>query len=173
MGKLLSIGSIVSDLKNRKRYRVVAIAENNITLCEMDIEQFSLSQIDKKVLFSLLFSDELAITEEETIVFDKEQLKDEYQKKFEEKRKMMREVLKIYGPSYMDLSGRKQKPELKAIMEKYNCPRNSFWRICTVYFQSGLRDYSLVDARHFRKTDGYNYESKTGRPSEYLEENPL
>lgn len=171
MNIMLTVGNIIIDESNEKRYRVVAIVNDEVTLCEMDTSKFSLSLLNKQTLFELVGNGELEIEKEDIFVFDKEKLPDEHKEKFEIKQKMMMEVISTYGPSYIELSGRKTKNDIKRIMNKYNMPRNSFWRICTQYFQSGLQDYSLVDSRCFGTNTGkvYSYQTKTGRPAEYFD----
>ena len=167
---MLSVGNIILDTKSNKKYRVVAIVNDEITLCEMDTTKFRLSLINVKTLFSLIASEELIAYKEEAVIFDKNALPDNLRKKFEEKQKIMREVIAIYQPSFIELTGRKSKKQIKEIISKYKIPRNSFWRMCTIYFQSGLQDYGLIDARHFGHTGkDYTYESKTGRPTEYFD----
>ena len=168
---MLSVGDIVVDNKGGKKHRVVAIVNDEITLCEMGISQFVLTLLNKETLFNLVDIGDLAIQKDEIFVFDKDKLPDNVKEKFELKQKMMLEVVNAYAPSFIDLSGRKSKEDIKTIMEKYNMPRNSFWRVCTSYFQSGLQEYSLVDSRYFGTNTGkqYKYETKTGRPTEYLE----
>lgn len=168
---MLSVGDIVVDNKGGKKHRVVAIVNDEITLCEMGISQFVLTLLNKETLFNLVDIGDLAIQKDEIFVFDKDKLPDNVKEKFELKQKMMLEVVNAYAPSFMDLSGRKSKEDIKNIMEKYNMPRNSFWRVCTSYFQSGLQEYSLVDSRYFGTNTGkqYKYETKTGRPTEYLD----
>ena len=168
---MLSVGDIVVDNKGGKKHRVVAIVNDEITLCEMGISQFVLTLLNKETLFNLVDIGDLAIQKDEIFVFDKDKLPDNVKEKFELKQKMMLEVVNAYAPSFIDLSGRKSKEDIKNIMEKYNMPRNSFWRVCTSYFQSGLQEYSLVDSRYFGTNTGkqYKYETKTGRPTEYLE----
>lgn len=171
MNIMLTVGNVIIDDAKNKQYRVIAIVNDEITLCEMNTTKFSLSLLNKSTLFSLIINDELILTSDEVFIFDKAKLPDEAREKFEIKQKMMSEVIKAYGPSFMDLNGRKSKDIIKEIMEKYNFPRNSFWRICTNYFQSGFQDYSLVDARYLGVNTGkiYNHETKAGRPSEYFE----
>lgn len=168
---MLSIGDIVIDNKSNKKHRIVAIVNNEITLCEMEITSLSLSLLDKKTLFSLILTEDIIVQKEESFVFDKNKLPDEAKEKFEIKQKIMTEILKIYGPQYIELAGKKPKNEIKEVLAKYNFPKSSFWRICVSYFQSGMQDYSLVDSRYLGVNKGktYNYDSKAGRPTEYLE----
>lgn len=171
MDVMLSVGNIVIDNTSGKQYRVVAMVKDEITLCEMKTTKFSLTLISKESLFSLVSSGDFIIHKEEPIIFDKNDLPDNFKEKFEVRQRLMREVVNLYQPSFIEMNGKKRGRELKEIMTKYDLPRCSFWRICTPYFQSGLQDYSLVDARYFGANTGksYNYETKTGRPSEYFE----
>lgn len=171
MDIMLTIGDIIIDKTNDKKYRVVAIVNNEITLCEMNISNFSLSLISMNTLMSLILNEEILLDKEEKVIFDKNKLPDDIREKFEIKHQMMIDVLKAYAPNYMDLYGRKSKESVNKIVDKYNIPRNSFWRICTQFFQSGLQDYSLVDARVFGVNTGktYKHETKAGRPNEYFD----
>ena len=160
MNVMLSIGDIVIDNKSNKKHRIVAIVNNEITLCEMEITSLSLSLLDKKTLFSLILTEDIIVQKEESFVFDKNKLPDEAKEKFEIKQKIMTEILKIYGPQYIELAGKKPKNEIKEVLAKYNFPKSSFWRICVSYFQSGMQDYSLVDSRYLGVNKGktYNYD---------------
>lgn len=168
---MLSVGNIITDNQSNKQYRVVAMVNNEITLCEMNTTKFSLSLINKETLFSLIINNELTMNQTESFVFNKNELTDDFKQKFEKKKNAMNEIISAYGPSFMDLSGKKSKKDVDKIIAKYNIPRNTFWRMCVSYFQSGFQDYSLVDSRYFGTNTGktYTYETKTGRPNEYLD----
>lgn len=168
---MLTVGNVIIDENNNKKYRVVAIVKDEITLCEMNVSYFSLSIINKNTLISLVLNNELNIATEECVVFDKYKLPDDMRKSFEMKKNIMSEITNAYGPSFIELSGKKPKKQVKEIIKKYNFPKSTFWRMCAIYFQSGLQDYSLVDGKHFGNTVGktYNTTKKSGRTSEYLE----
>ncbi len=175
MDYILSVGNIIVDHKNRKNYRVVAMVKSLVTLCEMNTTKFSLMQMELSILLGLVNDTCLSITKDEEVVFDENDLNNEFKSKYLERKSIMNDVLKAFGPTYIELSGRKQKPELETILKKYNCPRNTFWRFCCDYFQSGFRNSSLVDSRYFGSNKGksYNYSTKTGRPTEYLSNNGI
>ena len=61
--------------------------------------------------------------------------------KFETKKKIMLEVVSAYGPTFMELNEKNQKKEVKKIIEKYDIPKWTFWRMCTSYFQ---RDFKIT-----------------------------
>ena len=166
---MLTIGNVIIDENNNKKYRVIAIVKDEITLCEMEVTNFSLSIIDKSTLFSLVLKDEIIIQKESEIIIDKEKLSDKNREKFELKKKVMEEIILAYGPSFIELSGKKSKNKVKEILQKYNFPKSTFWKTCTQYFQSGMKEYSLVDAKQFGLNSGkrYTHTKKAGRPTEY------
>lgn len=171
MDIMLSVGNIIIDENNGKKYRVIAIVNDDITLCEMETTKFLLSLLNKTVLFSLITSKELSIYSDEPFVLNESDLPEYAQMKFKNAKAMMIEIAKVYGPTYIDLSNKKQKPEAKRIMEKYGFSKCLFYRTCCSYFQSGMQDYSLVDARYLsHKSDKeYSYKTKGGRPSEHFD----
>lgn len=59
---MLTVGNVIIDESNNKKYRVVAIVKDEITLCEMNISSFSLLIINKNMLFSLISTGDLIIT---------------------------------------------------------------------------------------------------------------
>ena len=71
------------------------------------------------------------------------------------------------------LYGKHDKPELKELLNKYDIAKNSFWRLCTRYFQSGMKPYSLLDKKSFGVNKGktYQYTNKPGQKSKYVESN--
>lgn len=131
---MLTVGNVIIDESNNKKYRVVAIVKYEITLCEMNISSFSLSIINKNMLFSLISTGDLIITNEESIIVDIAKLSEEMKQKFETKKKIMLEVVSAYGPTFMELNGKTKKKEVKKIIEKYDIPKWTFWRMCTSYF---------------------------------------
>ena len=168
---ILTVGNIIMDECNNKKYRVIAIVKNEITLCEMSVTNFSLSIIDYSTLFSLISKDEIILQEEDEIIIDKEKLSESNRRNFELKKKIMKEIVDAYGPSFIELSGKKTKKKVKEILEKYNFPKSTFWKICAQYFQSGMKDYSLVDSKQFGLNSGkqYIHTTKAGRPTEYYD----
>ena len=165
----LSVGIIIIDETNNKKYRVIAIVKDEITLCEMNITALSLSVLNMQTLLTLMADQKFSIYDDEKYIFIKEDLPKEAKKKFELKQKMMTEVVKAYGPSYMNMMGKKSKTTITEIIQKYNYPKSSFWKLCAKYFQSGMQDYVLIDGRYLglNKGKNYSYNEKGGRPETY------
>ena len=169
MNITLTVGNVIIDEDNNKQYRVIAIVKDEITICEMNITSLSLSILKMQTLLSLIADGNFTIYDEEKYIFNKDDLPEEAVERFELKRKMMTEVVKAYGPSFIDLMGKKSKNIITEIISKYNYPKSSFWKLCAKYFQSGCQDYSLVDSRYLglNKGKSYSYDAKGGRPEKY------
>lgn len=154
MGTKLSIGSIVVDKNNNKRFRVIAIVDNEITICEMDINKLLLSSIYTETLLQFVSDGEMYIEYEEKKIIDTEKLPDKIREKFCIRKEIMSKVIKAYAPSFVDLSGHQKKDFIENILEEYKMPRNTFWRMCTAYLQSGFQDSALIDSRYFGNLTG-------------------
>ena len=169
MDILLSVSNILVDTHKNTKYRIVAIVNNDVTLCQLDTSKLELLLVNKSKLLSLIATGQIVVDKPEPFIFDKNNLSENALAAFTKKKNVMSEVLAVYAPLYIDLSGRKTKKELKEILERYKIPNNTFWRFCLKYFQSGFQDYSLVDEKCFGINTGktYNHTVKAGRPSEY------
>lgn len=168
---MLTVGNVIIDEDKNKQYRVVAVVKDEITLCEMNVSYFALSIVQQSTLFSLIMAGEVLLKDGQNIVINKDELSNDARKKFEIKKQMMLDVLNAYGPTFIELNGKKPKRKIKEILNKYNYQKSTFWRTCINYFQSGFQDYSLVDGKQFGNTTGKSlqYSKKTGRPSEYFD----
>lgn len=167
----LSVGMILLTRDNSKRYRVIAIMADNIVLCEMDITKLNLLAYDSRVIINMMANNDFTVEQEDVVIFDANTLSDGIKKRYENKRNMMNVVVKEYGPSFLGLCGKKQRPALQAIMKKYSISGATFWRTCTQFLQSGMKDISLVDSKAFGMNKGkeYQYDSKPGPKSEYFD----
>lgn len=167
---LFEIGTIIKNVKDKKEYRIIALFEDTIILCEMGITNLYIFQFDKSVLISLLMSDEYICREDQSPVFDIDKLPYAIRNKFIERRNLMNDVLQQYGPTFLELNKKGLKPGVESLITKYNINRSTFWRTCIKFFQSGMRESSLVDQKAFGVNTGktYRYTKKTGRPPEYF-----
>lgn len=167
---IIAVGDIIKDSKSNIRYRVVSIMPEHLVLCEMDTTKFNLYIYALQFVVEMLMSNNFVTEDEENIIFDIETFSENVREKYKKKLGMMNELCAIYGPSFVGLVGRKYRQECHDIMERYNCPENTFNRTCAAYFQSGMKTYSLVDKKAFGANKGkkYQYNSKPGKRSEYL-----
>lgn len=167
---ILSIGDILKDIKTGKKYRIVSIYNDYVELCEMEIKQFKIAAHIQKSILNLLANGDVSLENDREVIFDKNKLPEKARNEYQRKKRMMNDVIKMYFPTFSKMTGRKAKPELKKIMLSYNIPKNTFWRICTHFFQSGMKEYSLVNARTLGLVIPrcYQYRVKTGKKSKEL-----
>ena len=165
------VGGILKDIKTETRYRILSITQDEIIMCEMDTSKFKLTANNLKTIILLVADGELVNETEDIMIFDPDTLTDNIKTKYEKRKRVVSEIINTYSNNLMSLNGKGAKPELRAVLEKYHMPLNSFWRMFTKYMQSGMKDYSLVDKRFWGTNNGttYFYKTKTGRKSEYLE----
>lgn len=171
---IFAVGNILSNKYNHTRYRVISILGDTVVLCLMDTSKFELAFFDIEMVTDSINDESIIIEkDEDAIIFDSNVLSKSARKKFETKFKLLQEVVNIYGPSYARLYGKHDKPELKELLNKYDIAKNSFWRLCTRYFQSGMKPYSLLDKKSFGVNKGktYQYTNKPGQKSKYVESN--
>ena len=151
---ILSIGNIVIDKQNNKKHRVVAIVNEEVTLCEMETNKLLLSSIYIETLLQFISNKEMYIENDEKKIIDIEKVPEKIREKFKTRKEIMLKVMKAYAPSFIELSGHQKKDFIENLLKEYNMPRNSFWRVCTAYFQSGFQDSALIDGRYFGNLTG-------------------
>lgn len=158
-----STGDILAESENR--YRIIYVSETETVLCKMDISKFDVFELSNDILLQIISNNEISIFHEKSIVFDIYRLSDRLKERYENRKQLMKEITLVYGPKFLGLNGRKAKPELNMILEKYSCPKSTFWRICTKYFQQGMQDFALIDEKAFglNKGKSYNYQKRPGR----------
>ena len=171
MHSILATGDILIDRETDKRYRVVEMDGEEVTLCQMDITTLQLYSQTTKNLIQMIFDKKLVKGESDKMVFDHHALSEQAKRKYDDKKKIINEVMNIYHHNLLLLMGKIARPELKEVIQKYSIPVNSFWRMLTKYLQSGMQDFSLVDSRDMGINKGKVYEGtkKAGRKSQYFE----
>lgn len=171
MYEILKVGNILRDKETGNRYRIISISQNTIILCELDTEKLNLVDNDCAIVLELLSDNEISLDEDkDDFIFDINVLSDTLKSKYEARKKVISEVMRVYESRLMDLMGKASKSELQDILKRYSFPKSSFWRMFTKYMQSGMKDYALVDKRGFRKKGlEYTYSVKTGKTSNYYE----
>ena len=170
MDSIMAVGSILRDTKSGSIYRIVSMSDAETILCEMYVNTFSLSTFDTQSLIQLYLDKEIVKESEDEEIFDINKLPEKAQKDYRKKKSLVSEVINAYGYRLMSLNGKQSKPELREILDKYETPKNTFWRVFTKYMQSGMKDYSLIDTRYlgFNKGKEYTFITKPGRNSEYF-----
>lgn len=167
---LIQVGSLITLNSKNDKYRIISLYGKNVILCKSNSSKLEIVQLSKENLIGLFMDNECFIEKDEGMIFDYNSLPSKAQEIFKKKKKVMVETCNIYGPTYMDLSNKKPKPEIKKILKENNMTTDSFWRTIKKYLQSGFKDYSLIDARYLGRNKGKSYtlSAKPGAKSKYF-----
>ena len=156
LGCMIQIGEV--------DYRVISLFEEGTILCKLNTGKLELSYWTLKKLFSLIEKGEAVIDHDTEHVVDEEQLSDRARKDFLYKKEIMQRIVEVYGPEFIQLQGRGPIPVIDEIVKENILSRSTIRRLIVRYLQSGLKDYSLVDRRAFRRSGEINaYKKRTGR----------
>ena len=169
---ILQVGDVIVDYTENTKYRVIAIQNDVIVLCEMDIDKLSLIDYNLNIALELIAQNQLEVQRPTFRIFDESMLSDETREKFLKKKSAMQDLAKTYGPTFLELASKKPKPVVKEIMKKYDIKMTAFWATCRKYLQGGMQDIALVDQKAFGNSKGkeYEYSNKPGKRHEYLDD---
>ena len=174
MESLFSVGDIAIDKKENYKYRIISLLPQVVVLCQMDISKLKILHVDKTAFISLMNNCSIEIKKDETkFIVDDWYLNDpDREKVFDIKLDAIQSVIKLYEPDFIDLSSKKQKPELNEIILKSGIKKTTFWVCLRKYLQSGMNKSSLMDKRFLGHNKGkvYEFQNKSGRKSNYFED---
>lgn len=161
----LGIGDILKVKKDNIRYRIIAVMSGKyLYLCELDISKLNIIMISYIGAVEKITKGEVTLLPKENSFIDYDNIPQKYLEKLEIKKKLIEDVEKLYGPTFIDLCGTKPKPELKNIYLKHGVSKANFWKIILKYLQSGLNISSLIDGHYVRKSEReIVYKNRTGR----------
>ena len=128
-----------------KAYRIIYILSPNIVLCRMNIEKLDIAEYDLQAIRTgVLNGDINVITDNDNPVVDISKLSEKEAEAYQVKSSIIKEIVKNYGPAYLDLMGKKHKEPISKILQKYDLKKKAVWKICRVYLQSGMKESSLL-----------------------------
>lgn len=128
-----------------KAYRIIYILSTNIVLCRMNIEKLDIAEYDLQAIRTgVLNGDINVITDNDNQVVDISKLSEKEAEAYQVKSSIIKEIVKNYGPAYLDLMGKKHKEPISKILQKYDLKKKAVWKICRVYLQSGMKESSLL-----------------------------
>lgn len=140
-------------------------------VCQINTTKLVINYYSATDLREQIRNNYFSVIEETPIVLNIDAMKPDERKRFEAKKAIVKEITDIYGPTFIGLTGKFKRPEVNAILEKYDIKRNVFWRIIRLYLQSGCQLISLADNRSQNALSvprpKMNYGKKVGRPTKY------
>lgn len=166
-----TVGDVLTSKNNLEKYRIIFISNSSTVLIQLNTTKFVLKEIESHIIVDLLNNGLFEIDKEvEDKIFDETRLSDSVRISYLKKLQIINAIISVYGPDFMGLSGKISRPDIKELCDQYGISKSTFWKSVRDYFQSGMKNISLVDVRAFGVSKGktYSYTKKPGRKSEYL-----
>lgn len=166
----LKIGYILNDRKNHNKYSIIYVSEEFVVICAdtHSKRKLLLIQQPSSEIYKLIEDGIIIVENTEAPIVDEKSLTENGKKQYQRNLKIIKEIEREYGPTYLGLMGKKKKPVIDKLCEEYNFSRQSIWRIIIRYLQSGCQLSSLVETRG-RTKGGHNKANSLlpGRAPEY------
>lgn len=164
----LKIGSIITNLKNELKYRVIYIFDGLVVMVFITNKDSKLEIIQlPKLNIVEEFNNQVYIIEPPKYKqFDFNSLSERNQNIYNRNLDIVNTISKAYGPCYFDLATKKSKPIIKELSHKYNISSKTILGIEKKYLMSGFDTYSLISEKGKNKNKR-TYANKTGRPSKF------
>lgn len=163
MEKQLRINSVLFDIKNGKSYRIIHFDSTSTAIViELETTKFNIFIFPILDILKYIQEGNWDIKDESIPVLDAEKLNQKQKEKFQRRFNFIKEIEKRYGPSYIELIGKKSKVDFDKIQEKYNFSRAYAWRLIRDYLQSGNNLCKLASYTRKPKKSTYT-KNKVGR----------
>ena len=153
-----------------KRFRVLYLSEKICSICELDTTKLNIVPISFDILFTGIKAQKYIVeSEHESLdIVDRRKFRNRSADiRTINRMYICKQVALAYAPTYLDLSGTQHKELIEQLMKTYNISRSSMWRLLRRYFQSGMKEISVVRKKREEKPQGRSYQKKTGRPCQY------
>jgi hypothetical protein len=153
------------------RYRVLVASQDIVPLCRMDITKLDIQYIPISEYERMVRNQEIQFEDEVPLIFSHESIPMDAYNEFLNRCNIVHKITEYYGPTYVELLGKKPKRLLQQIAAEQGCTINVLWKWIRIYLQSGCSDVALIDKRFSaapksNEQKQYNYTVKTGRPTE-------
>ena len=126
-------------------YRVIYISSPSIVLCQMDIQKLNIAEYDLQSIRTGISNGDInVISDNDSQIIDLDNMSEKEAESYLIKSKIIKEINRSYGPTYLDLMGKKHKATITEILQKYDLKKKAVWKLCRVYLQSGMKESSLL-----------------------------
>ena len=95
-------------------------------VCQINTTKLVINYYSATDLREQIRNNYFSVIEETPIVLNIDAMKPDERKRFEAKKAIVKEITDIYGPTFIGLTGKFKRPEVNAILEKYDIKRNVF-----------------------------------------------
>ena len=168
---LLYVGITLIDSKG-SAWKIFSLANDTVSLIELETTKIKIVYVPLIELKDLLLTGIIKSKPEDTpIIIDVSTLPPAVATTFTDNMNFIHEIHNIYGPKYIEFSKRCRKESFENLCKKYNFHITKGYRLIRYWLQSGLREASLIDHKHFKNTHGINidYKAKTGKANSKAE----
>ena len=157
----LTAGKILIDNKSKNEYAIIYVSVKDVTLCARlkTKTRLLLSQLSTSVLLDGLASGRYSIMENDVPVVDESSMSQTGLANYRQKLSIIGKISDSYGPDFIGLIGKKEKPLFDEICVQYSITRATLLRTLTIWLQSGCQNASLVESRGLKK-GGYSVVGK-------------
>lgn len=165
MSTTLHVGDIIKE--GPFSARIIYLMADSVSVCvldksKLDIRMLILSDVVKRIQNGSM----TLVADDSNRVVDTAKLTAYERSVYERRLDIVRTIQNTYGPDYLGLMGKKTKPEIDSLMEKYNISRPAVLKIIRKFLQNGCRYSSLVPEKRLHKEE-IKYAKKTGNPGKY------
>ena len=165
----VNVGSIIKDMKNGTRYRVLHIKSELIYLCQMDTTKLNIVMLSSKYILNSIINGDITLEQETNLVYDYNKLTSKQRDLYDTRLAIMKRITEAFGPTYLGLIGKGTKDEIEAILDETGISRSTLLRWVRMYLQSGFNIYSIVKMSSTKSRGGYgaySYTKKAGKHSD-------
>lgn len=163
----LKICDVLQDNSSHKTYRILFIKGEQAVLCQMNCPKLIIFPIGLESLMKSVTNGRASILAQTRTVVDAEDLSTSCREIYERNLEIARKIESIYGPDFLQLTGKGNKPEIEEMIQSFHVSRKTLWRIIRRYLQGGFDVTQLADKRNNVQNSSYRkYRDKPGRKTE-------
>ncbi len=149
---VIQVGDILQI--DKSIYRIIYISSPSIVLCQMDIQKLNIAEYDlRSIRTGITNGDINVIPDNDSQVIDPDSMSEKGAESYRLKSEIIKEINRSYGPTYLELMGKKHKETISEILQKYDLKKKSVWRLCREYLQSGMKESSLLRKKRAKTGD--------------------
>ena len=149
---VIQVGDILQI--DKSIYRIIYISSPSIVLCQMDIQKLNIAEYDlRSIRTGITNGDINVIPDNDSQVIDPDSMSEKGAESYRIKSEIIKEINRSYGPTYLELMGKKHKETISEILQKYDLKKKAVWKLCREYLQSGMKESSLLRKKRAKTGD--------------------
>ena len=161
----LAVGLIIRNNETGNEYAIIHVSVNQCALCLRNSSKYKINIFiySTDLLLSELSDGKFEITGKINKAVDVEKLTPKEQATYKRNKYIVEKICDAFGPTFVDLMGRKPKPVINQLITETGLKRQSIKNLIKKYLENGCSSEALLDKRGGSKANRV-FKSKTGRP---------